>query len=78
MDFVDLSHDDLTNEQLCRKLRVRKDQTYGDFKQGLAADLGLPPTHIRCWFLVNRQNKTIRPDTPIPDDEADNSKCIQL
>ncbi|KAI8341471.1 hypothetical protein BC941DRAFT_416983 [Chlamydoabsidia padenii] len=73
MDFVDLNNDNMADEPLYRKLRVRKDQTYSEFKLGLATDLGIPSTHIRCWFLVNRQNRTVRPDAPIPEEEAENT-----
>jgi len=33
----------------------------------IAADLGMDPRHIRLWIMVNRQNKTIRPDQPVMD-----------
>lgn len=33
----------------------------------VAADLGLDPNRIRLWVMVNRQNKTIRPDQPVMD-----------
>ncbi|KAI8066595.1 hypothetical protein BC940DRAFT_275132 [Gongronella butleri] len=53
-----------------RKVRARKDQPYGEYKQELANLLGIPVTHFRPWTLVNRQNRTIRPEEPIPDNEA--------
>jgi len=31
---------------------------------------------IRLWVLVNRQNKTVRPDTPIPENESALSKIL--
>lgn len=74
LDFVDLNDDKSPDEPSYHRLRVRKDQTYGEFKQELAAEFGLPVNHIRCWFLVNRQNRTIRPDAPIPEEETNNSK----
>ncbi|KAI8081535.1 uncharacterized protein BX664DRAFT_340645 [Halteromyces radiatus] len=73
LDFVSFAEDKTMDERFCRRLHVRKDQTYGEFKQDLATELGLPITHFRPWFLVNRQNRTIRPDTPIPDEEMNST-----
>ncbi|KAG9126664.1 hypothetical protein FRC07_002537 [Ceratobasidium sp. 392] len=50
--------------------RVLKTDTYATFKSIVAEQLHYPESHIRLWVLVNRQNKTIRPDTHIPEDEA--------
>ena len=36
-----------------------------DFSTSLAESLKLPPDQIRLWAMVNRQNKTTRPDQPI-------------
>ncbi|KAI8337200.1 hypothetical protein BC941DRAFT_427009 [Chlamydoabsidia padenii] len=69
LDFVNFNDDKTGDESSHHRLRVRKDQLYGDFKQKLANELGLPVNHIRCWLLVNRQNRTIRPDAPILDEE---------
>ncbi|KAK4185020.1 putative ubiquitin carboxyl-terminal hydrolase [Podospora australis] len=33
----------------------------------VANDLGLSPNRVRLWAMVNRQNKTIRPDQPVMD-----------
>lgn len=33
----------------------------------IAADIGQDPKRVRLWLMVNRQNKTIRPDQPIMD-----------
>ncbi|KAI7864234.1 ubiquitin carboxyl-terminal hydrolase 5 [Spinellus fusiger] len=58
-------------------MRVRKDQKFGDFKRELSAAMGLPETHTRLWFLVNRQNRTIRPDAPVLEGE-DNSTLEEV
>ncbi|KAB5596509.1 Ubiquitin carboxyl-terminal hydrolase [Ceratobasidium theobromae] len=50
--------------------RILKADTYAMFKSIVAKSLHYPESHIRLWVLVNRQNKTIRPDTHIPEDEA--------
>ena len=33
----------------------------------IAADTGSDPKRIRVWAMVNRQNKTVRPDVPLSD-----------
>lgn len=49
--------------------RVRKEQTYQDFKKEVLHDLKLDGADARLWVLVNRQNKTVRPDAPVPDND---------
>ena len=55
--------------------RVLKNETYSLFKQRVAQHFNYPDTQIRLWVLVNRQNKTVRPDTSIPENEPALSKC---
>ncbi|KAI9026565.1 hypothetical protein CLU79DRAFT_742351 [Phycomyces nitens] len=69
-DFVNFEERTMEASQL-EVRRVRKDQKYGDFKRELSHSMGLPETHVRLWFLVNRQNRTIRPDAPVPEGEED-------
>jgi len=38
-----------------------------DLVDNIAADIGKDAKHIRLWIMVNRQNKTIRPDQPVMD-----------
>lgn len=49
--------------------RVLKQETYSLFKSRVADHFNLPVNKIRLWVLVNRQNKTVRPDTHIPENE---------
>jgi ubiquitin carboxyl-terminal hydrolase 7 len=49
--------------------RVLKTETYSVFKARVAQHFNSPETQIRLWVLVNRQNKTVRPDTHIPENE---------
>ncbi|GAA6000863.1 ubiquitin-specific protease UBP15 [Rhodotorula paludigena] len=49
--------------------RVPKAQPYLDFRAQVAKDNGLDPNDIRLWVLVNRQNKTVRPDAPVSDQD---------
>lgn len=46
-----------------------KQETYSTFKSRVASHFNLPENKIRLWVLVNRQNKTVRPDTHIPENE---------
>jgi len=50
--------------------RVLKQEPYTTFKRRVAQHFNYAENQIRLWVLVNRQNKTIRPDTPIPENEA--------
>lgn len=47
--------------------RVLRNSTVGDFTKTVAESLQVPPDHVRLWVMVNRQNKTTRPDQPLPD-----------
>ncbi|KAH9981229.1 ubiquitin carboxyl-terminal hydrolase 5 [Lactifluus volemus] len=49
--------------------RVLKTETYNVFKARVAHHFNNPENQIRLWVLVNRQNKTVRPDTHIPENE---------
>lgn len=53
--------------------RVRKDQTFGAFKADIAKWRGIAENEFRLWLLVNRQNRTVRLDMPIPDEEANST-----
>ncbi|CAG8473227.1 8493_t:CDS:10 [Acaulospora morrowiae] len=47
--------------------KVLKSDTYGTFKEMVAKKFELPVEQTRFWVLVNRQNKTVRPDAPISE-----------
>ncbi|EIM90130.1 ubiquitin carboxyl-terminal hydrolase 5 [Stereum hirsutum FP-91666 SS1] len=49
--------------------RVLKQEPYSTFKTRVAQHFNYPENQIRLWVLVNRQNKTVRPDAPIPENE---------
>ncbi|OSC99045.1 cysteine proteinase [Trametes coccinea BRFM310] len=49
--------------------RVLKNEPYSTFKSRVAQHFNYPENQIRLWVLVNRQNKTVRPDTHIPENE---------
>ncbi|EJU05407.1 ubiquitin carboxyl-terminal hydrolase 5 [Dacryopinax primogenitus] len=50
--------------------RVLKQETYARFKERVAKHFHYNPQDIRLWQLVNRQNKTVRPDVPIQEHES--------
>lgn len=58
--------------------RVLKTESYALFKQRIAAWFKIPEREFRLWVLVNRQNKTIRPDLPIADSDAQQSKSEKV
>ena len=49
--------------------RLPKVTTLKEFCDKIAEEKGLPAGHVRLWVMVNRQNKTIRPDQPLIDEE---------
>ncbi|KAI9676402.1 MAG: hypothetical protein M1817_000559 [Caeruleum heppii] len=53
-----------------RTYRVLRQKTVGQFTQQIADDLGEPADALRLWVMVNRQNKTTRPDQPLLETEA--------
>lgn len=72
--FREHSSTDLTTfdinerEPGCAKnFRVLRSSTIKDLATRVGADIGQDPRRIRFWFMVNRQNKTVRPDQPITD-----------
>lgn len=54
--------------------RVLKSQTFLEFRASIAAEFGYNPEDIRLWVLVNRQNKTVRPDAPVSDQDPNLSE----
>jgi ubiquitin carboxyl-terminal hydrolase 7 len=70
-DGVDLASFDPAEKEAQKYVysyRVRRDLTWVAFYQHIAENFKLARDHIRLWQLVNRQNKTVRPDVPIPAD----------
>lgn len=50
-----------------RSYRVLRSSTIKDLATEVGQDIGQDPRRIRFWCMVNRQNKTIRPDQPLTD-----------
>ena len=49
--------------------QVLKQEHYTTFKRRVAHHFNCPENKIRLWVLVNRQNRTVRPETYIPENE---------
>lgn len=47
--------------------RVLRTMTVSEFVRSLAESFNLSPEKVRLWAMVNRQNKTVRPDQPLVD-----------
>ncbi|KAI1943689.1 ubiquitin-specific protease ubp15 [Ophidiomyces ophidiicola] len=47
--------------------RILRTTTVGEFAGKLAEERGLTLEQVRLWVMVNRQNKTTRPDQPLRD-----------
>lgn len=65
----DLTSNDLpaSDPAVPTQYKALRAQKVGEFAEQLAEERGLNPSHIRFWVMVNRQNKTTRPDQVIPD-----------
>lgn len=50
-----------------KQYRLLRTTTIRDLTAKVAGDLGEDPGHVRLWVMVNRQNKTVRPDQPLMD-----------
>ncbi|CAJ2508114.1 Uu.00g093000.m01.CDS01 [Anthostomella pinea] len=50
-----------------RFYKMKKQATMAELVETVAKDLNQEPREVRLWIMVNRQNKTTRPDQPIMD-----------
>lgn len=50
-----------------RHYRTLRTATLQDLVKRISTDMGVDPRRVRLWLMVNRQNKTTRPDTPMMD-----------
>ncbi|KAL2825982.1 hypothetical protein BDW59DRAFT_145700 [Aspergillus cavernicola] len=54
---------------LPKPYRILRTTTVSEFAEQIAEEKGVNPLQIRFWVMVNRQNKTMRPDQVIKDPE---------
>ena len=50
-----------------KQYRVLRASTVQQLIETVAMDMGANPAHVRLWVMVNRQNKTVRPDQPLTE-----------
>ena len=50
-------------------MRVAKNRPYVEFKTEICNQYKLNTEDVRLWVLVNRQNKTVRPDAVVPEED---------
>jgi ubiquitin carboxyl-terminal hydrolase 7 len=65
---TDLTAFDLKNESepsAARPYRLLRKTSVQELAERVAEDTNSDPKRIRIWCMVNRQNKTVRPDVPI-------------
>ncbi|KAI9485995.1 MAG: hypothetical protein EXX96DRAFT_547274 [Benjaminiella poitrasii] len=67
-DFANFDEREVSENHI-HVLKIRKDQTFGQFKNEIAKGINLPTSAFRFWLMVNRQNRTVRIDVPIPEEE---------
>lgn len=65
-DLIDWDADP-SSEAAPKTHRVLRTMTISEFVKSLAEGINLPPEKVRLWAMVNRQNKTVRPDQPLMD-----------
>ncbi|KAJ3300789.1 hypothetical protein HK104_003759 [Borealophlyctis nickersoniae] len=49
--------------------KVRREDSYWKMMEDIGKHFDIPPERLRLWTMVGRQNKTVRPDAPIPEAE---------
>jgi len=65
LTVFDSKHD--VDPSAARAYRLLKKSTIQQLVDRIGEDTGSDPKKIRLWCMVNRQNKTVRPDMPITD-----------
>lgn len=66
-DLTNFDADPVTDPAAPKFYRMKKEATIEDLVKTVAEDLDQDPRRVRLWIMVNRQNKTTRPDQPIMD-----------
>jgi ubiquitin carboxyl-terminal hydrolase 7 len=68
LTVFDAKHD--VDPAAARSYRLLRKSTVKELAARVGQDTGCDPSRIRLWCMVNRQNKTVRPDTPILDADS--------
>lgn len=68
---TDLTNFDLTHSEeepaAPHAYRLLRKSTFEELAVKVGEDTGVDPRRLRFWSMVNRQNKTVRPDAPVSD-----------
>lgn len=64
-DLTSWDDKDQPEEAQPRHYRVLKASLVKDLVEKVATDIRVDPSNVRLWIMVNRQNKTVRPDQPL-------------
>lgn len=65
------------NPAAARQYRLLKKTIMADLSATVGKDIDQDPKRIRFWCMVNRQNKTIRPDAPIMEPAMTIEECYK-
>lgn len=65
LTMFDRSHEE--DPAAAKSYKLLKKCTIKELIDVIGQDTGVDPRRLRVWFMVNRQNKTTRPDTPVMD-----------
>ncbi|CCF45370.1 ubiquitin carboxyl-terminal hydrolase, partial [Colletotrichum higginsianum] len=76
-DLTSFDADHAEDEGAPKSYRVLRSSTMEELVATIAESLDLDPRKVRLWIMVNRQNKTIRPDQPIMDLRPTVEECFQ-
>ncbi|KAG5463471.1 MAG: ICP0-binding domain of ubiquitin-specific protease 7-domain-containing protein [Olpidium bornovanus] len=63
----------LQNQKEVISFRFKSSATVAQLLRALAREYGVSPKQLRIRNFINRQNRTIRPDVPIPPEDYDKS-----
>jgi ubiquitin carboxyl-terminal hydrolase 7 len=66
-DLTNLDNDPRDDPAAPRFYKVKKRAPMQELMETIAHDINQDPRRVRLWVMVNRQNKTTRPDQPIMD-----------
>lgn len=66
-DLTNFDADPKVDAAAPRSYKVSKKETMESVLNAIAKDINQDPRRVRLWIMVNRQNKTTRPDQPIMD-----------
>ncbi|KAI1864897.1 hypothetical protein JX265_004097 [Neoarthrinium moseri] len=66
-DLTNFDGDPKEDPAAPRFYKMKKKASMEELLATIAQDIGQDPRRLRLWIMVNRQNKTTRPDQPIMD-----------